>query len=260
MARLPYGEDQSIHSMNARQLRQYIADKATEAQKRLNDVPDLKETSRAFQDLAGDITGRGGKVKRSTSYMSVPEMREYAYQLRQFNSFDKETKFSKTVEWKENKERYKKFMQAQFASTDKEVRDYWSKYKTPSGNVSTKGFNEYMKYRLFLENIENIKEKFGYSTLKSYYREANTEFDKKALERILLKVFADSKYEGKNPDQLNDAFVAAWEDYKSSMKPAAKKPVVKKPKKRKAPASKQNIKTKQGRKMRTSAKVSEKLT
>lgn len=264
MARLPYEQDQSIHSMNARQLRQYIADKATEAQNRIDSV-DLSEASKAFRDMASGITGRGGKVKRSTSYMTVPEMREYAYELRQFNSMDRESKFQESIEWKENREKYLKFMHTQLESGDAQVKQYWSKYLTPNGNISIKGFQEYMKYRLFLEQIEDIKEKYGYRTLKGYYREATTAYDKQQLERLLLQVYKKSENKGWTPDQLNDAFAIVWEEYKQKQaekpeKLPKKAPAAKPRKPKKAPASGNKVKIKQGRKMRTSETVREKLT
>ena len=87
MARQAYNPTESYQSMTTRQLRQLIADKATEAQQRMDTMKDKYKT-RAYNDLASEITGRGGKVKRSTSYMTKEEMVEYAYQLREFNAYD----------------------------------------------------------------------------------------------------------------------------------------------------------------------------
>ena len=87
MARLPYKSTEAINDMNTRQLRQYISDKATEAQARLDTVK-IERTSKAFKEALQDIQGRGGKIKRSTSNMSKAEMLEYANALREFNALD----------------------------------------------------------------------------------------------------------------------------------------------------------------------------
>ena len=135
MARLPYKEDQSIHSMNARQLRQFIADQAEEAEKRLETAP--KNPTRAFEDLRADITYKSGKVRKSTSYMSKAEMREYAYKLRMFNEADTESKYAAKTEWQLNKKRYETFIRNQIKKSGVE-NQYWKKFILPSGNVSWK--------------------------------------------------------------------------------------------------------------------------
>lgn len=265
MARQAYAEGQNIHSMTARQLRQYIADQAAEAQERINSIDDISDTSRAFRDALSEVTYSNGRIKKSTSYLSKEEMRELAYAYRQFNSLDTTSGFAKSVEWKENKQRYQAFIRSQLQ--DPLTRDYWKKYITPKGNISRKGYQDYKEYISFLKSMDEIKQQYGYETIKQYGLDAKKDPERaKAIEKLLLKTYADNKGKGLSQSELNDRFNIALAEYdsqhktaaKKTKKPAVKKIAVRKPKK--APASKQNIKIKQGRKMRTDGTIREKLT
>ena len=164
MARLPYEADQSIHSMNTRQLRQYIADQAKEAQQRIDSMP--KDASKAFKELKSDITDRSGsKVRRSTSYMNKAEMREYAYQLRSFNQFDTESKYAGKTDYQKNKKRYEAFVRNQIAKSGAE-NQYWSQFLTPKGNVSKRGYQEYKDFIAVLKASEEYIKSYGYRTIQ----------------------------------------------------------------------------------------------
>lgn len=162
MARKPYKEDQSIHSMTTRQLRQYIADKAEEAQTRIDTSE--KEPTKAFREAKADIIGRNGKVRKSTSYMSKAEMREYAYALRQFNSLDTTSGFAQSVEWKENKSKYETFVKNRID----EGSAFWKQFKTDKGNISKRGYKAYKDYISFIKGIADYRSQFGYRTLLQY--------------------------------------------------------------------------------------------
>lgn len=250
MARKPYAEDQNIHSMTTRQLRQYIADKTEEAQQRLNTIEDLSEASRAFRDLADIITNDRGKVKRSTSYMSKEEMREYAYTLRTFNQLDVSSSFAKSVEWKENKKKYQAFIRNRIAEGD----DYWKKYLTPKGNVSKRGYQDYKDYINFIKSIKDVQNQYGYRTLKQYgiqfLSDKNIQGIPKDIGKILNNIFQESKGKGLTQKDLIEMFEIRLQDEMAKLKPV-------RPKKSK---SKQNIKAKTARKMKTHGTVRERIT
>lgn len=269
MARIDYTSADNIHAMNARQLRDYIYVKSREAEQRLASI-DLDTASRAFKDAVSDITYKGGeRVIKSTSNLSKEEMRELAYKYRQFESLDVTSSFAKSIEWKENKQKYETFIRNQTAAGSA-TKDYWSKYITPKGNVSKKGYEEYKKYLQFLRNMTDIIEQYDYEMLKKYYKQAEGDPKlQKKMEELLITTYMENKEKGISQEELNNQFYKKWNDYLTDYKqnkakqPSVKKPSVKKPaakKPKKAPASKQTIKAKQGGKMRTSAKVSEKLT
>jgi hypothetical protein len=143
-------EELHIHAMTTRQLRQYISDKASEAQSRI-DSANMKTASKAFKDAAFEITFKGtDKVMRSTSYMTKSEMRQFAYDLRQFNSLDQRSGFAKSIDWRENKKAYESFIKKQI---ELDKKSPWSKYKLPSGNISKKGFDEYKQFIRILDEM-----------------------------------------------------------------------------------------------------------
>lgn len=260
MARLDYKEDQSIHSMNTRQLRQYIADQAEEAQKRLDSAP--KETSRAFDELVSNIEGRTGKVKKSTSYMSKAEMREYAYTLRTFNRMDTESDYAAKTDWEKNKKRYESFIKNQVDKSGKE-NQYWSKYILPSGRVSKKGYQEYKDFISVLSASEDYLKEYGYRTIQQYAQDStnNLDPDKKILNKTLSRVYLENKGKGLTQGQLIDKFKDEYD--KALIKEQGKrsgKPVKVPTKKARKTSSKSNIKTKEVGKMRTSGKVHNKLS
>lgn len=255
MARQPYAEDQNIHSMTTRQLRQYISDKATEAQKRLDSVKG-EETTKAFREAAWEITSHTGKVKRSTSNMSKEEMREYAYALRQFNSLDSTSGFAKSIEWKENKARYETFVKNRIAEGD----SYWTKYLTSKGNISKRGYQEYKDYINFIKSIQEYKASFGYRTLKQYAEEAlqyGRGSELKDLNNLLNEVFVESRGKGYTQAQLIERFELRLNEINEK---EAKKASTVKPTYQRGKKSSSNVSIKKGRKMKESGKVRRRIT
>lgn len=285
MARQQYKEDQSIHSMTTRQLRQYIADKAEEAQKRLDSAVG-EDITKAFREAAWEIQGRGGKVKRSTSNMSKSEMREYAYALRQFNSLDTTSGFAQSVEWRENKSKYETFVKNRID----EGSAFWKQFKTEKGNISKRGYKAYKDYISFIQGISEYKSHFGYRTLKQYAESAEKgedlidkksvsdedlkklgltreEFDKlninikdlTTLNKILAETFEQAQGKGLDQAKLIDKFELALIEEANRNKPkkqSGKKQSFKSYKSRK---SKSDVKIKKGRQMK-GGKVRERLT
>ena len=290
MARQPYTEDQSIHSMTTRQLRQYISDKAEEAQKRLDSAVG-EDTTKAFREAAWEILGSNGKVKRSTSNMSKAEMREYAYSLRQFNSLDTTSGFAQSVEWRENKSKYETFVKNRID----EGSAFWKQFKTEKGNISKRGYKAYKDYISFIQGISEYKSHFGYRTLTQYAESAEKgeelidkksvsdedlkklgltreEFDKlninikdlTTLNKILAETFEQAQGKGLDQAKLIDKFELALIEEANRNKPkkqsgnkrSGKKQTVKTYKGKK---SKSDVKIKKGRQMK-GGKVRERLT
>lgn len=294
MARQRYKQDQSIHSMTTRQLRQYIADKAEEAQTRL-DTSNMESTTKAFREAASEITGRSGKVKRSTSYMSKAEMREYAYALRQFNSLDTTSGFAQSIEWKDNKSKYETFVKNRID----EGSTFWKQFKTEKGNISKRGYKAYKDYISFIQGIADYKSHFGYRTLLQYaestennkeiinkksvsdedlkkvgisredFEKLNISFeDLTQMNKMLAEVFESAHGKGLDQAQLIDKFQmqlisAAVEEFKNKKRreATAKRKKVQKPKAKKAKTtkSKSNVKVQKGRKYKGEG-VRERLT
>ena len=269
MARQAYAEDQNIHNMTTRQLREYIYQKSREAQARLDSIKDLKETSRAFQNQVRTITNARGKVKKSTSNMTKAEMREYAYDLRQFESLDTDSGFAKSIEWKENKQKYETFIRNQMQ--DPLTRDYWKQYITEKGNVSKRGYEDYKKYISFIKNSLELVNAYGYETLKEYGVQATKDPERgKVIEKLLQDIYFQNKGKGLTQSQLNEAFHIALAEYDkrkkqeevkktkapsgkpSKAKTKKKVGTIKKAKKKKSSGT---IKTKTVGKMKTSATV-----
>lgn len=173
MAYQEYNDTQSLNDMTTRQLRLYISRKSTEAQKRIDSM-DLKKSPHALQEQAYYITDRNGShVKRSTSNMSKAEMVEYAYQLREFNLLDTTSKYSRDIEWIENKARYEKFIrETQNPNKNpyysEEFAKYWKQFiLEPSGRISKKGYKEYKRYIEFVRAVGKEKEMYGYRDFKA---------------------------------------------------------------------------------------------
>ena len=263
MAYKAYEEDQSIHSMTTRQLRLYIKNMATDAQKRV-DTLDASKADKALKESLDYITGRSGKVKLSTSYMDKAQMREYAYALRTFSLLDTESKQAQKTDWQKNKSRYESFVKNRIAEGD----SYWKQYKTEKGNISKRGYEDYKQYIGFMKEIESIKYQFTYKTLKQYGVNELQSGDEsgarlKAMSKILNRVYTESKGKGLNTSQLIDKFNLEWDDYQEShpirTQPKIKatkyqKPTVPKVKKSKSSSS-SSIKTKTVRKMKTHGTV-----
>lgn len=255
-------EELNIHAMTTRQLRQYISDKATEAQSRI-DSANMKTASRAFKDAAAEVTFKGtDKVRRSTSNMTKSEMRQFAYDLRQFNSLDQTSGFAKSIEWKENKKAYESFIKKQI---ELDKNSPWSKYKLPSGNISKKGFDDYKQFIRFLNEMNDIKNQYGYETLKVYFEQADKSENPKQrrayIMSLLWKIYEDNKEEGLTSDKLNKKFKEALKDHDEEVrkdqlekkKQATRKQSARKVSQKadKAP----NVKIKKARKLRTHGQV-----
>ena len=253
MARLPYKEDQSIHSMNTRQLRQYIADQAAEAEKRLESAP--KKPTRAFEDLRSEITFGSGKVKKSTSYMNKAEMREYAYTLRMFNKMDTESKYAAKTDWQQNKKRYESFIRNQISKSGDE-NQYWAKYVLPSGNISKKGYQEYKDFIAVLKASDEYLKSFGYRDIQQYAQDKKSNLDpgNEILNRTIAKVYNKGKGQGYTQAEMLKELKKEYEDALSKEnqknRVSTKKPKVS-TKKTKKKASKSNIKVKTGKKMKS---------
>lgn len=264
--------------MTTRELRGYIYDKSREAEKRLESV-NLEDTSKAFRDAAEAITGRGGKVRKSTSDLSKKEMQKMAYDLRQFASLDTSSKFAKSIEWQQNKERYKSFIRTQLE--DPLFRDQFMKYLTPKGKeqyseywhgerdlsdvtgISQKGYQEYKNYISFLSNISTVIESYGYETIKQYAVESKKDPQRaKVIERLLFKIYEDGKGKGWTQAELAKKFSQALDEYDkrstAAGKVKTKVPTVKT--KRSKKSSSGTIRIKQAGKMRTNGSVRERLT
>lgn len=264
MARKPYETDQSIKSMSTRQLRQYIADQADEAQKRLDTKP--KDATKAFNELMYPITNRERtKIKRSTSYMTKAEMQEYAYDLRRFNQYDVESKYANRTEYQKNKKRYEKFIKNQIELSGKE-NQYWKQFLTPKGNVSKRGYQEYLDFIAVIRASEDYIKEFGYRNLQQYAQEQHNELDpgNKILNRTIAKVHAEYKGKGLTQAQLLDKLRLAYDDAlekQTVKKPKPKKsstPQIKKARKQRSKNT--NVKVKTTGKMRSSGAVHNKLT
>ena len=257
MAYQEYESDQSIHSMTTRQLRLYIANMATDAQSRLDSL-DQASADRALRESISSITNRSGKVIRSTSSMNKAEMREYAYALRTFSQLDTESGVAQKTEWQKNKARYEKFVQNRISEGD----SYWEQYKTPKGNISKKGYEDYKEFIGFMKEIESIKYQFTYKTLKQYgVNQMQTGDESKArlraMSKLLNKVYADSKGKHLTTSQLVDQFNQQWDDYVETHDFTENKPKLKAPKYKKTAkkSSSSKVKAGQGRKMKTYGSV-----
>lgn len=251
MAVKPYDEDQSIHSMTTRQLRQYISDKATEAQNRI-DSPGFDGSDKATSEMLDFIT-KGNKVKRSTSYMDKAQMREYAYALRTFNMMDEESDFARRTQWQKDKARYNKFIENRIAQEGKD--SYWAQYLTEKGNVSKRGYEDYKQYIEFIKAIQDVKYQYTYKTLTTKAlnaMEKGQPEDLRNMAKILNKVYKESKGLHMTTSQLVDKFEIAWDAQLEKAKPKPKQvPSSKRSKKK----SSSNVKTKTVGKLRDNAKV-----
>ena len=215
MARKPYASDQSINSMTTRQLRQYIADQADEAQKRLS-TSDLDHATRAFRTAAAQISLDGKKVMRSTSYMLKHEMVERAYDLRDFNSLDDSSGYSKSIDWQENRKRYQSFVKnrLQDPRTPEDVKKYWSQFLTPKGNVSKRGYAAYKQYIEFLKSVSEVQSEYGYREIQRFGIQAAPDPNRrKDISNIFNKIFVQSQGKGLTQAELIDKLHLAIKEY-----------------------------------------------
>ncbi len=209
MARETYKEDQSIHSMTTRQLRQYIADHAEDAERRLKTV-NLDNTSKAFKDAARSITYTNGKVVKSTSYLNKAEMRELAYKFRDFASLDTFSGYAESLDWKENRKKYQTFIKKRVDDGDV----FWKQFMTEKGNVSKKGYSDYKRYIEFLKSVQEVKKDYGYKQLKTYARQTIDDPERaKAIARIMTEIVAESKNKSWYQSDLINKFELALKKY-----------------------------------------------
>lgn len=214
MAREAYKSTEALSKMTTRQLRQYISDKATEAQLRLDSL-ELDKAPRYLKEAAYEITNLSRtRVKRSTSLMTKAEMREYAESLRQFNILDTSSKYYKKAEYDENRHRYETFVKNRIKN---DAKTPWAKYKLPSGRISKKGYEAYKQYVNFLKSVKDSSDQFGYETLEIYFEDATSK-DKSGeralmVEKFLNQAFEESMGNGWTPKQLNDRFKFLLAEY-----------------------------------------------
>lgn len=275
-----------IQEMTTRQLRKYIRERAEEAQERLDSIQkdkrlNIEDMSRAFQDQLSYVQnfghGRSGEIMKDTSRMSKEQMAEYAYAIRDLNMLDTESKYSRDLEYKENKDRYEKFIKERTSGSNinKGDKAYWSKFLTEKNNVSKRGYDEYKNFVNFLRSIDEVMAKYGYETVKDkYYDETDPEMQALVAD-LLLEVYEENSGLGLEMGDLVDEFNRRLEEKKAEIKesnteapeapkrtgqkkPSNKQPSVnsqespRKPKgkKLKSKKSKQNVKTKTAGKMK----------
>lgn len=274
MAYQEYSETQSLNDMTTRQLRLYISEKATEAQKRI-DTMNLQKAPHALQEQAYYITDRSGShVKRSTSNMTKAEMVEYAYQLREFNMLDTTSRHSRDKEWKENKERYETFIRNtqnpnQNPYYSKEFADYWKQFiEEPSGRILKKGYREYKRYIEFVRAVGKEKEMYGYRDFKAdavKLLENRKRF--KAINNMLNDVFMGNS-ENLSVSQMIervDTMVAIYDERaQARLKRQSQNKTVKKVAKATKPKTKvkkktNTVKVKTAGKMKTNATIRERI-
>lgn len=217
-----------IQNMNTRQLRMYIRERAEEAQERISSIKKLDDTSRAFQDQLSHVysygAGRGGAIKKDTSHMSKEEMVEYAYALRDLNMLDTESKFSRDLDYKENKERYEKFIKERTREDNPNELEKarWKKYLTDKGNVSKRGYQEYKNFVNFLRNIDEAMSTYGYESIKDYYYDETDREEQAFISDLLVEVYEENKAEktgvALTPSDLLDKFQDKLDEHKQERK------------------------------------------
>lgn len=214
MARETYKKDQSIHSMTTRQLRQFIADQAEDAEKRLRTV-NLDNTSKAFKDAAMSISYTNGKVIKSTSYLNKAEMRELAYKYRDFSSLDTFSGYAESVDWKENKKKYQSFIKKRVEDGDA----FWKQFITEKGNVSKKGYSDYKQYIEFMKSVQEVKSEYGYKQLKTYARQTLDDPQRaRDIAKIMTKLVEESKGKSWTQGDLINKFELAIKKYDEDRK------------------------------------------
>ena len=273
MAYQEYNETQSLNDMTTRQLRLYISRKSDEAQKRIDSM-NLQKSPHAVQEQAFYITDRtGSHVKRSTSNMTKAEMVEYAYQLREFNMLDTTSKYSRDIEWIENKARYEKFItESQNPNKNpyysKAFADYWKQFILPSGRISKKGYKEYKRYIEFVRAVGKEIEQYGYRNFKAdavKLLENRKRF--KAISNMLNDVFIGNNENLTIEKMVErvDTMVAIYDERaQARLKRQSQNKTVKKVAKATKPKTKtkkttNTVKTKTAGKMKTNATIRERI-
>ena len=217
-----------IQNMNTRQLRMYIRERAEEAQERVSSIKKLDDTSRAFQDQLSHVysygPGRGGAIKKDTSHMSKEEMAEYAYALRDLNMLDTDSKVSRDLDYKENKERYEKFIKERTREDNPNdlEKARWKRYLTDKGNVSKRGYQEYKNFVNFLRNIDEAMSTYGYESIKDYYYDETDREEQAFISDLLVEVYEENKAEktgvALTPSELLDKFQDKLDEHKQERK------------------------------------------
>ena len=217
-----------IGEMTTRQLRMYVRENAEEASARLESISrdknlDLGNMPRAFLDQLSYVQNfghrRSGGIMKDTSRMSKEQMVEYAYALRDLNRLDTKSKYAKDADYKENRERYEKFIRNRVREENPNIKDRerWGKYVTEKGNISKRGYQEYKEFVNFLKNIDEVMEAYGYDTIKDkYYEESSAEM-KQIVEDLLISVYMENKGKGLTQSELIEKFNAELEAVKKEM-------------------------------------------
>lgn len=257
-----------IQEMTTRQLRKYIRERAEEAQERLTSIQNdkrlnIEDMSRAFQDQLSYVQnfghGRSGGIMKDTSRMTKEQMAEYAYAIRDLNMLDTESKYARDLDYKENKERYQKFIEERLKSSKAEDREYWSKFVTEKGNIKKSGYKEYKEFINFLKAIEEVQASYGYETIKDKYYDEKDQVKREEVASLLLEVYSENKGSGLSMAQLVEKFNEKYEELKKPIPKTPEAPKKSTAKKLKTAKSKQNIKTKTAGKMKNGS-VREKPT
>lgn len=214
-----------IQDMTTRQLRKYIRENAAEANERLNTIKDLSDTSAAFQDQVDFLksfgTGRGGGIKSDTSRIDKETMVEYAYALRDLNMLDSFSKYSRDQDYRENKQQYETFIKKQWASLNPNAKAHWEQYKTPKGNVSKKGYDDYKNYINWLKNLQNSIAAYGYEAIQDFYTEQDEVLTEAEVAEVLMDTYLENSGLGLGlsdlGDKVNLALEAAREEKKERL-------------------------------------------
>ena len=269
MAFQEYSVTTSLNSMTTRQLRKYVSEKGAEAQKRVDSM-NIADQSEAVKDSLHFITkGTNTKVYRGTSNLTKPEMLEMAHQLQIFNRLDTESKYARELEFKENEQRYKTFIE------NRKKDPFWKQYIDEQGNIKSEGYAEYKQFVNLVTEISEVSQYYSYKTLMSKASKQIGTGEKVGqrldeMGKILNKIYTDHKGDGLTSKQLTEMFYDEWIAYEEQMglkktirrtdvqgkpekyKPKGKK--VSKAKREKKPKS-TSIKVKTTGKMRDNAKV-----
>ena len=282
MAKQPYKETDSINNMTTRQLRQYISDKATEAQARLDSL-NMKKAPEALKNQLTYITNKQGtKIRRSTSYMDRETMVEYAFNLREFNMLDTSSKYSRDKEWIDNRSRYEAFIRNtqnpnKNADYSAEFAEYWNQFINKDGTISKRGYREYKRYIQLYKSVGD-KEQYGYIDFKKEAVQMLQESKRVKKARQMLDDLFVTSDGTESVETIVDKFETVIADYDRQQKARAERKVQQrksakrkktvkniqkvaksvKPKQTKK-KGKSDIKVKQAGKMRTNATIRERI-
>ncbi len=212
MAFQEYKSTESLNSMTTRQLRLYVSQKGTEAQKRLDSM-NLADQSEALKDSVHFITkGTNSRVYKGTSNLTKSEMLEMAHQLQIFNRLDTESTYAQDEEYNLNKNRYETFV------NNRKKDAYWKKFIDEDGNISKEGYLEYKQYINFVKEISEVSQYYSYKTLLSKATK-QLKSDEKVGQRLdkmgdmLNKIYTENKGNGLTSKDLTEKFFDEWIAY-----------------------------------------------